>query len=109
MNIPTQYQIFDGPPVVVCSKDEERLKPYLRGVTPLTIFFARKGINGINEPDLKRLLIMELLDRRREPIVSRIISRLVSHQRAALKKRIRAVAKLVPAVPHEARKKGVRK
>ncbi len=105
MNIPTQYQIFDGPPVVVCSKDEERLKPYLRGVTPLSYFLAK----GIGEPDLKRLLIMELLDRRREPIVSRITSRLVGHYRVSLKKRIRAVAKLVPAVPHEARKKGVRK
>lgn len=74
MNIPKKMQVFDQP-VHLSSKDEERLAPLLSGWTRLAAV-----LSSVNEPDLKRMVVMELMDKRRRKIVARLLQRLgVAH------------------------------
>ena len=82
MKIPPKFQIFDLP-VVLDGKDEDRLSPYLVSWTRLSALLV-----DINEPDLQRLVILELLGKQRRKILDRILMRLGKVQRKKIEKRI---------------------
>ena len=82
MKVPERYQVFDVP-VVVSSKDEQRLAGYLTGWMRLAELLA-----DINEPDLMRLVIMELLGKQRRKILDRLLMRLGRVQRKRIEERI---------------------
>ena len=83
MKITQKYQVFDDP-IEVDSKDFERLKGYLTGWNKLNEIL----LLGINEPDLRRLVVMELMGSRRMVIVNRLLGRLGTIQRERIKGRI---------------------
>lgn len=85
MNIPPRYQVFPQP-VQISAKDEQRLRPHLSGWEKLWTFLSA----GVNDPDLKRLVIMELLGAQRPMILERLLARLGKVQRAELDRRIQA-------------------
>lgn len=82
MKIPTKFQVFDTP-VVVDSKDEQRLSPYLTGWMTLAPLLA-----DMNEPDLMRLVTLELLGKQRRKIIDRLLMRLGRVQRKRIEERI---------------------
>lgn len=82
MKIPDRYQVFDVA-VVVSSKDEQRLSGYLTGWMRLA-----ELLHDINEPDLMRLVIMELLGKQRRKILDRLLMRLGRVQRKRIEERI---------------------
>jgi hypothetical protein len=83
MKIAQQYQVFDDP-VDLDSKDFDRLKNHLTGWNKLNEIL----LLGINEPDLRRLVIMELLGSQRMVIVNRLLGRLATLQRERIHNRI---------------------
>ena len=83
MKLAQKYQVFDDP-VDVESKDLDRLKSHLTGWNKLNEIL----LLGINEPDLRRLVIMELMGSRRMTIVNRLLGRLATLQRERIKGRI---------------------
>lgn len=84
MKIPSKYQIFDAP-VVLDSKDAERLSFHLTNWNKLNEMFML----GVNAPDLRRLVVMEMLGRRRMAIISRLLGRLARVQRKHLLGKVR--------------------
>lgn len=87
MKIPQKWQVFDEP-VVLPSKDAERLMPYLVGWTRLADL-----LKNINESDLMRLVILELLTKQRRKILDRLLMRIGRVQRKRIEERI---AKCLP-------------
>lgn len=84
MKIPQKYQIFDDP-VELTDKDQERLKVHLVGWNHLNEILL---LGSINEPDLMRLVILELAGSRRMDIINRLLGRLAKLQRRRLRERI---------------------
>lgn len=82
MKIPAKYQVFDSA-VVLSSKDAERLSPYLVGWMHLA-----ELLKDINETDLTRLVILELLGKQRRKILDRLLMRLGRVQRKRIEERI---------------------
>ncbi len=82
MKIPTKYQVFDHN-VVISSKDAERLSRFLVGWMPLTAVMA-----DINEPDLKCLLILELMGKQRWKFLDRLLGRINRIQRNSVEEKI---------------------
>lgn len=82
MKIPRKLQIFAAP-VILSDKDAQRLAPYLSGWITLHRLMA-----GVCERDLERLVILELLHRRRRTILVRLRMRLVTIYRNELQRRI---------------------
>jgi hypothetical protein len=81
--IPQKFQIFSDAPVVLSDKDAERLAPYLRAWMGLASI-----IYSSNTEDLKRLIILELMGKRRQMMIERLISRLGNVQQEEWRKRI---------------------
>ena len=88
MIIPDSYQVFEKP-VQLDSKDCERLGSFLSGWKRLAPLLAL----GINEPDLKTLILLELLGKQRPAILDRLLSRLGRVQRLCLEKKINRLIK----------------
>lgn len=86
--IPHKYQVFDTP-YFLDSKDAERLGGYLSGWKRLAPLLAL----GVNEPDLKTLIMLELLGKQRHAILDRLLMRLGRVQRRALQKKINQALK----------------
>jgi len=86
MHIPKKYAVFDSP-VYLDSKEVERLSPFLSGWKRLAPLLKL----GVNEPDLERLITLELLGKQRWFILQRLLMRLGQVQRAALEKKIRRI------------------
>ena len=84
MKIPDKYQIFNTP-VVLTDKDHDRLAPHLSGWPRLHQLF-QSGV--INQPDLQRLIIIELMDRKRLMLIHRLLGRLESITRKEVERRI---------------------
>lgn len=84
MKIPLKYQLFDGPPVEISDKDRERLIPHLVSSGHLNEMF----LLGVNEVDLKRLVVLELVGTKRRPILVRLLGRVSSIQRRAILARL---------------------
>lgn len=82
----TKSQVFD-PPVEVTTKDAERLAPFLSGSNRL----AKALMRGLNEPDLKRLILLELAGKRRRVLLGRLVGRLTSLARRRVEERIARV------------------
>lgn len=76
MRIPSKYQIFEQP-VALTSKDAERLSYHLGNWTRLNEVM----LLGINLPDLRRLVVLELMGLKRRSILSRVLGRIAKEQR----------------------------
>jgi hypothetical protein len=88
IRIPDKFQVFETP-CLLDNKDEERLLPFLSGWKRLAPLLAL----GVNEPDLKTLIMLELLGKQRRAILDRLLSRLGRVQRHLLEKRINQALK----------------
>ena len=86
MNIPAQYQVFDKP-VSLIDKDSVRLKVYLISWDRL----AERLIEGINEPDVERLIVLELMGKRRTKLLDRLLMRLGRLQRRRIAEKVHAL------------------
>jgi hypothetical protein len=83
MKIPLKYQIFEDP-VEVSDKDHQRLSIYLRNWQRL----HEMMLIGVNAEDLRRMVIMELIGRRRKGIINRLLGRLSKLIRKEYERRI---------------------
>lgn len=83
MKIAQRYQVFDQP-VEIDEKDCDRLKVHLSGWNRLNEIL----LLGINEPDLRRLVILELLGARRKEMLTRLLGRLAKLERKRILSRI---------------------
>ena len=88
MTIPDRYQDFEKP-VQLDSKDCERLGSFLSGWKRLAPLLAL----GVNEPDLKTLILLELVGKQRRVILDRLLMRLGRVQRRNLQKKINQALK----------------
>lgn len=84
MKIPTKYQVFDEE-VEISDKDRQRLSVHLVGWNRLNEIFL---LGSINESDLRRLVVMEIMGSRRMSIVNRLLGRLQKIQRKQIDYRI---------------------
>ena len=84
MKIPIKYQVFDEP-VEISEKDHQRLSVHLIGWNRLNEIFL---LGSINESDLRRLVIMEIMGARRKTIINRLLGRLQKLQRKQIDYRI---------------------
>ena len=84
MKIPIKYQVFDEP-VEISEKDHQRLSVHLIGWNRLNEIFL---LGSINESDLRRLVIMEVMGARRSTIINRLLGRLQKLQRKQIDYRI---------------------
>lgn len=82
VEIPGKYQLFASP-VVIDSKDAERLGVYLSGFMRLMAILPQ-----VNEPDLRRLVVLELMGKQRKKLLDRLLMRLCRLDRLALQKRV---------------------
>jgi len=85
MKIPQKLQVFDTD-VSLSDVDEARLSIYLTGFMKLA-----NSLNAINEPDLMRLIVMELSGKKRWKLLDRLLMRLGRAQRKRIEKRIRSL------------------
>ncbi len=83
MKIPDSFQIFSEP-VVIDGKDQQRLAPYLTAWPDL----HKRLTAGVNVPDLRRLVVLELLGAKRHWILRRLRMRLVTAFREELETKI---------------------
>jgi len=90
MKIPTKYQIFEDT-VEILDKDVERLSSCIGGWNRLHELFM---LGGVNEPDLKRLVVMELMGKQRKPLLARLLGRLAKLDRQRYTRRIDQVINL---------------
>ena len=82
MKIPAKLQVFDVP-VVLTDKDADRLSPWLSSAPKLIAI-----LKGINEPDLMRLVVLELSNGKRYDVIHRLLARLGRVTRIRIEKRI---------------------
>ena len=82
MKIPAKLQVFDVP-VVLTDKDADRLSPWLASAPKLIAI-----LKGINEPDLMRLVVLELSNGKRYDVIHRLLARLGRVTRIRIEKRI---------------------
>ena len=90
MKIPTKYQIFDDS-VEIQDKDVERLSSCIGGWNRLHELFL---LGSVNEPDLKRLVVMELMGKQRHSLIVRLMGRLAKLDRQRYFRRIEELAHL---------------
>lgn len=82
MKIPSKYQIFPKP-VVLLDQDEERLTPLLAGWLKL-----HQVLCDTQERDLERLLVIEMMNRRRRHIIDRLAGRLTAISKIHIRRKI---------------------
>jgi hypothetical protein len=85
MTIPKKFQLFDEP-VELSDKDAERLSCYLSGWMSLHAFL----LQGINDADIRRLVVIELMGMRRRSILDRLLSRLTTNSRKKVQTKLEA-------------------
>ncbi len=76
MKIPLKYQVFEAP-VEISSKDHERLSFYVGSWKRI----HEMMLLGVNQSDLRRLVVLELMGRRRIYLIRRLLGRLTTLQR----------------------------
>jgi len=84
MTIPKKFQIFDEH-VELSDKDAERLSVYLSGWMSLHAFL----LQGVNDADIRRLVIIEIMGMRRLSILDRLMSRLNTNQRKKIQTKLK--------------------
>jgi hypothetical protein len=82
MKIPEKLQVFDTR-VTLLDWDARRLKPWLSSAPRIVAI-----LQDINEPDLMRLVVLELMDRKRYDVIHRLLARLGRVQRNRIEKRV---------------------
>lgn len=85
MKVPLRCQIFETP-VILSDKDVQRLQVHLSNWCRLNEMF----LLGINAPDLRRLVVLELLGSGRKAILRRLLGRLVKVERKEILRKIDA-------------------
>lgn len=87
MKIPSKYQIFPSP-VILLDKDEERL-------TPLLSCWARLHpvLLHTQEPDIERMIVIEMMGRKRPMILERLVGRLTVVSKSRIQARIKRAIK----------------
>jgi len=88
MTIPDRYQVFERR-TQLDNKDCERLGSFLSGWKRLSPLLAL----GVNEPDLRTLILLELVGKQRRVILDRLLMRLGRVQRRELQKKINLALK----------------
>lgn len=88
MTIPDRYQVFERR-TQLDSKDCERLGSFLSGWKRLAPLLAL----GVSEPDLRTLILLELVGKQRRVILDRLLMRLGRVQRRELQKKINLALK----------------
>lgn len=83
MIIPHKYQVFDDE-VAMSDEQEKRLSPYLSNFNKL----YAKLVDGVNDDDLRRMLIIELMGKARPAIIDRIRKRLLRQTRERIDAKI---------------------
>jgi hypothetical protein len=83
MKIPDKYQIFPRP-IILIDKDAGRLSPFLSGWERLHAVLAT-----MQEPDIERLIVIEMMYRRRPMIIDRLASRLMQVAKIRIRAKIR--------------------
>jgi hypothetical protein len=84
-HIPKRFDRLFETPVALSDKDSERLRPYLSHWGVLNARFR----SGVNESDLKRLILLELSSESpRKRILDRLLMRLGRVQRRSLSDKI---------------------
>lgn len=83
MKIPQSFQVFDTD-VVMSGKDQQRLSPHLSCWKRLNEIL----ILGVNESDLQRLIVIELMESRRQEILKRLLSRYGRARQEAIVRRV---------------------
>lgn len=83
MKIPQRYQVFDTK-VEISEKDEQRLSAHLSGWVTLHEMF----LLGLNAPDLRRLIVLEMIKARRKDILRRLLGRLSATERSVRQEKI---------------------
>ena len=83
MRIPNRFQIFETE-VILSDKDAERLQVHLSNWRRLHEIM----LLGLNIPDLRRLVVLELLGNGRRAIITRLLGRIAKLQRTEHMQRI---------------------
>jgi hypothetical protein len=83
MKIPPKYQIFPKP-VILLEKDEGRLAPLLSCWARL-----HPVLLDTQEPDIERMIVIEMMGRRRPMILERLVGRLTVVSKARIQQKIR--------------------
>jgi hypothetical protein len=82
LRIPARLQVFDEA-VVISSKDRERLSAPLSGWRKLA-----PAHTSFNESDLERLIVLELMGKKRRKILGRLLQRLGSEHTARIDEKV---------------------
>lgn len=85
MTIPQRYQIFETP-VFLSDKDAERLRIHLSNWNRLHEML----LLGVNAPDLRRLIVLEMMGAGRHRILTRLLGRLSKVERKEQTEKIKA-------------------
>jgi hypothetical protein len=75
MRVLLKYQIFEQP-VILTNKDADRLSYHLGNWTRLNEVM----LLGVNLPDLRRLVVLELMGLKRRSILRRLLGRIAKEQ-----------------------------
>lgn len=84
MRIPSRYQIFENE-VELTDKDVQRLRVHLSNWGRLNEIL----LLGVNIPDLRRLVVLELMNNGRLFIITRLLGRIAKIQRQENMQRVR--------------------
>lgn len=84
MKIPLKFQVFDQN-ITLSDKDAERLTPCLGGWNRLNELFL---LSAVNEGDLRRMIMLELLGGKRRRMLDRLLMRLGTLQRQRIREKI---------------------
>lgn len=87
MKIPPHLQCFDAP-VSISYADQDRLGPHLSNWNRLNDIF----LLGIGEKDLRKLTILELVGKRRKPVLNRLVVGVLRAERARIEQAIKESA-----------------
>jgi hypothetical protein len=85
MTIPKKFQLFSEH-VELSDKDAERLGSYLSGWMSLHAFL----LQGVNDADIRRLVVIELMGMRRRSILDRLLSRINTNSRKKVQIKLEA-------------------
>jgi hypothetical protein len=90
MNIPSKFQVFPDHTVQVSPNDQARLNPHRTGWRKLHELFL---LEALTTDDLRKLVVLELMDFRREQIIGRLLMRLGRLERREIERRIASCLK----------------
>lgn len=90
MKIPKKYQIFEEK-IVILDEERDRLSPSLAGWP--TLQKTVLSVPTLSQFDLRRLIILELMDRRRSVIIDRLVMRLGKIHQSEIREKIKKLTR----------------